>query len=413
MLNCQTRIIAVTIISIFAQACSSALSGERVAPSQTSPSTAAPAETMRSSPAADRQVERQAVTAQDVSLPFPAPPLIVHYEYVPYYFVQWLNDHSQYIRIEAAGADSEPPVFNLTLTEKGSGRRVNYCNTEARMKTLTQAGQDARLTKIDYRASNNFGQAPAHEFSFTDERGQVVRWRFTLAAPVSERGAGLTPQEGGAGLMLIYRELGTAAGEGTAVQIGDKVIEAAPWTEISAPPYFVAYRGAYSEGIGVGALLPGQESWRVTASPKDLTKGLKEGAQWTLVDDHGRARHLTITAIRGDELTIQGTGQSLDLQARKTATGFALRSITVTSRSKTMRISFTPELDLNKGSAAPVNFQIDQNGHNKIAHGSVAVEKRGDATSLRWTFKAPDWAKSRLLNSTVTMSDNGYKVETR
>src|SRR5262249_36845300 len=218
----------------------------------------------------------------------------------------------------------------------------------------------------------------------------------------SERGAGLTPQEGGAGLMLIYRELGTAAGEGTAAQIGAKVCQAEPWTEISAPPYFVAYRGAYSDGIGIGALLPGQESWRVTAPPKDLN----EGAQWTLTCDRGRTRQLRIAATRGDELTILEVGGPLALQARKTPAGFALRSITLTSRSKTMRISFTPELDLAAGSAAPVNFQIDQNGHNKIAHGSVSVETRGAAASLRWTFKAPDWAKSRLLNSTVTISDN-------
>jgi len=274
---------------------------------------------------------------------------------------------------------------------------------------MTQAGLDARLTKIDYRSTNNFGQTPAHQFSFTDERGQAVRWRFTLAAPVSERGAGLTTQEEGAGLLLIYRELGTAAGEGTATQIGDKLSEAEPWPEISAPPYFVAYRGAYSEGIGVGALLPGQESWRVTAAPKDL----KEGAQWTLADDRARTRQLRVTAIRGDELTIQETGQSLTIQARRTGAGFGLRSITLTSRSKTMRISFTPELDPVAGSAAAVNFQIDQNGHNKIAHGSVTVEKRAAAASLRWMFKAPDWAKSRVLNSTVTMSDNGYKIETR
>jgi hypothetical protein len=405
MSNYLARIIAMVILSIFAPSCSSALSGERITPNQTSP----PAETPLVAPTADRQPELRAATAQDSRLPLPVAPLIVHYEYVPHYFVQWLNDHPQYTRIEAAVDDSEPPVFNLTLTEKNSGRRVNYCNSEARQKAMAQAGQEARLTKIDYRATNNFGQAPAHEFSFTDERGQAVRWRFTLAAPVSERGAGLTPQEGGAGLMLIYRELGTAAGEGTAAQIGAKVCEAEPWTEISAPPYFVAYRGAYSDGIGIGALLPGQESWRVTEPPKDL----KEGAQWTLVDDRGRTRRLRIAAIRGDELTIQEPEGSLTLQARKTANGFALRSITGASRSKTMRISFTPEIDLAAGSGAPVNFQIDQNGHNKIAHGSVSVEKRGNAASLRWIFKAPDWAKSRVLTSTVTVSDNGYKVETQ
>jgi len=407
MLNCEVRIIAAIFLSILAPACSPVLSGERESPKQTlqpPPAVTMPAETLRASPTPQSQRE-----AQVARLPVPALPLIIHYEYVPHYFVQWLNDHPQYARIEAAVTDSEPPVFNLTLTEKGSGRRVSYCNAEARVKTLAQAGQEARLTKIDYRTTNNFGQLPSHEFSFTDERGQAAHWRFTLAAPVSERGAGLTEQEAGAGLMLIYRELGTAAGEGTAVQIGAKVSEAEPWTEISAPPYFVAYRGAYSDGIGIGALLPGQESWRVMAAPRELN----EGAQWMLIDDRGRTRQWRVTAKRGDELTIQEAGQALTLQARQTVSGFALRSITLASRSKTMRISITPELDLAASSGAPVSFQIDLNGHNKIAHGSVAVEKRGAASSLRWQFKAPAWAKSRALTSTVTLNDNGYKVEAR
>ena len=103
----------------------------------------------------------------------------------------------------------------------------------------------------------------------------------------------------------------------------------------------------------------------------------------------------------------------MTLLARKTATGFALRSITLTNRSKTMRISFAPELDPTASSSAPVNFQIDLNGRNKIAHGSVTAEKRGAATNLQWQFKAPDWAKSRALTSTVTLGDNGYKVEVR
>jgi hypothetical protein len=404
MFSHQTRIIVASVLSTIALACSSALSDERSLSNQPAPALAPVA-----TPATQPQRETQDAPAPAARLPVPALPLIVHYEYIPHYFVQWLSDHPQYARIEAAVTESKPPVFNLTLTEKGSGRRVNYCNSEARVKTLAPAGQEARLTKIDYRATNNFGQLPSHEFSFTDERGQAVRWRFTLAAPVSERGAGLTEQEGGAGLMLIYRELGTAAGEGAAVQIGAKVSEAEPWSEISAPPYFVAYRGAYSDGIGIGALFPGQESWRVTAAPRELN----EGAQWTLTCDRGRTRQWRVTAKRGAELTIQEAGQALTLQARQTATGFALRSITLASRSKTMRISFTPELDPAASSAAPISFQIDLNGHNKIAHGSVAVEKRGAATNFRWQFKAPDWAKSRALTSTVTLNDNGYKVEVK
>src|SRR5438046_2212160 len=76
------------------------------------------------------------VQAQSPSVPFPLLPLIAEYEYVPHYFMQRLNDHPQYAMIEAAVTDSNPPVYNLVLTEKGSRRRVNYCNSEARVKGL-------------------------------------------------------------------------------------------------------------------------------------------------------------------------------------------------------------------------------------------------------------------------------------
>src|SRR5262245_63361944 len=119
MLNFQARITAVMTISVFALACSSALSGERSLSNQAEsapPSAATPA------PRPER--ETLEAPAKEARSPFPAPPLIVHYEYVPHYFVQWLDNHPHYARIEAAVTDSEPPAFNLTLTEKGSGRQI-------------------------------------------------------------------------------------------------------------------------------------------------------------------------------------------------------------------------------------------------------------------------------------------------
>lgn len=349
--------------------------------------------------------------AQSLSVPFPLLPLIAEYEFVPHYFMQWLNDHPQYAMIEAALTDSNPPIYNLILTEKSSRRRVNYCNSEAKVKGLTSGGQEARLTKIEYRATSKFGQPPAHEFSFTDERGQAIRWRFTLAAPASERGAGLTPQAEGTGWLLIYRDLGSAAGEGTAVQIGNKVCEAEAWTEISAPPYFVAYRGVYAEGMGLGVLPLGQENWRVTAAPKELT----EGAQWALADERGRTRQWRIAARRGQELTINEVGSpysTRSLVARQTAQGLALRSVTVNHAQNALRLSFTPDLDLTAAAVSSA-FQVDLNGHNKIAHGSVSGERKGGVLQLRWQPKAPDWAKTRVLSTTLTTNATSYKLEVR
>jgi hypothetical protein len=361
------------------------------------PSTNAELQQPSDSPTAIRQ------TAQNL---LPLLPLQIEYEYVPSYFMQWLPGHSKYSQIEASFSDAEAQIITLVLTEKTSGRRVNYCNSEARVKALTNAGEAARIAKIDYRTSNKLGQLPAHEFAFTDEQNQPVRWRFTMAAPVSEQGAGLTPQENGAGWVLIYRDLGTAAGAGTAVQIGDQTITADAWTEISSPPYFIAYRGVYADGIGIAVILPVEEKWRVAASPADL----KTGAKWTFENERGQTKNFQVTEASGDELTVKeiGSQQSSPVETvmklKQSAKGLLLRSVTLTSKNKTMQLNFSSDLDFNASTPATVAFQINQNGHNKILHGSVSVEKKDDVVNLRWQPKSPDWAKSRVLNSSIRIT---------
>ncbi|MEW6732092.1 MAG: hypothetical protein AB1489_12260 [Acidobacteriota bacterium] len=344
---------------------------------------------------------------------FPFVPLLIDYEYLPQYFLQWLDDDPQYQQIEASISDNKASLLSVILTEKGSGRRINYCNTEAKVKALTSIGVEARLAKIEYRTTNKFGQSPAHEFSFTDEHGQAILWHFTFAAPASERGAGLTPQTNGPGWILIYRDLGTAAGEGTMVQIGKRKLVADAWPEISAPPYFVAYRGVYAEGIGIATMLRGQQSWRVTESPKELNIG----AQWTLVDDRGRTRQLRLTEKSGEELSIDEIGLAqpsdtkLSLKVHQTKQGFALSSIILISRNKTLRMKFTPVLDLYAGAPTKVAFQIDQNGRNKVSTGDVSMVKRDNSIQLQWQPKEPNWAKSRALNTTMILTATDYKVE--
>jgi hypothetical protein len=358
----------------------------------------------------------QQVSAQknQTAISPPLVPFIVGYEFVPHYFMQAINNDSQYARIEAALYEAKTPIYNLVLTEK-NGRRVNYTNSEEKAAALKRAGAEARVARIDYRSASKFGQLPAHEFGFTDERGQPVRWRFSLAAPASERGAGMTPQEaGGSGWLLIYRDAGSAAGEGTAVEIGGRTSEAEAWEEISSPPFFVAYRGVYAEGLNTGIFSAGQETWRTESTPDKL----QEGTQWKLIDERGRTRQLRITSLRGDEATIDEViaspspfASALSIKARRTAQGFALRSVTVKNNNKSMRVSFAPELDMTL--PGNVAFQIDQNDHNKILHGSVTVESRNGAAQLRWQPKSPDWAKSRVINSAVNISADGYKIEAR
>lgn len=269
--------------------------------------------------------------------------------------------------------------------------------------------------------ARSVGQPATYGFGFRDRHERAILWRFTPASRPSERGAGLIPLSSVPGLRLEYSDLGTTAGAGTAAQIAGRVSEAEPWTEISAPPYFVAYRGSHSEGRHMGALLTGTESWRVTASPAvSSTNDLREGASWTLKEAGGRERTLRVTARRADEAVITeavsgANSPSLELRARVAPEGFALREFRIARGGRHLRITFTPELALSDpatgGGRRTADFAIDAGDHKRIAHGTVTIEKQNGALILRWSPRAPDWAKSRTLVGTVRAGTDGYTLE--
>ena len=362
-------------------------------------------------------VQTQSSSAQVKTLQLPIVPMIIEYDYASYYFRQWINDHPRYSQITAIVGEGKPPIYQIIFIEKDSKREIHYTNSPSRIKALTLAGQEAHLAKINLRVTESAGSVPTYEFAFNNEHRQPVIWRFIPASRPSEKGAGLTPMATALGLRLLYRNLGTNAGEGTAVQIGDKVSEAEPWPEVSAPPYFVAYRGSFAAGMDMGVLSLGSESWRIDSAPGDLG----EGVQWTEVSNSGRKRQLKITAVRGDEMTVnvsyaqESDTAAVELNVNKTTQGLTLRSLVLTRATHTMRISFTPELPLTVDSAADgqteVGFQVDQGKRKKTAEGTILVEKQGKTLRLQWQTKSPAWAKSNVLNSIITMDGSSYSVE--
>src|SRR5262249_1788478 len=160
------------------------------------------------------------------------------YEYAPVYMLQWLDDDPTYSLIEAVMKTGSSPIHQVMLTEKKSGRRVFYTDSEPKAKLLAASGKPVRVTPIQYKVSENLGEHPTHTVMLKDEAERQIEWRFIQASDPSERGKGLSAAA--PPLEFLYRNLGTAAGEGTAIQIGQKVSQAKPWPEISAPPYFSA-----------------------------------------------------------------------------------------------------------------------------------------------------------------------------
>lgn len=348
---------------------------------------------------------------------FPVVPLIAEYEHAPVYFMQWINDSPQYSRIAVSVGDGKMPSHLVVLTEKDSNRAVYYTNTAERAKALKAEGKEVFHTPIDFKEDRKVEQTVTFGVGFRDEHGQAVRWRFIPAnSNPSKRGAGLQPLAAMPGLHLRFSNLGTAAGAGSAVQIGEKVHEAEPWPQISAPPYFVAYRGSYAHGMELSALLLGKESWRVVKAPSEL----REGVQWTLAGDHGRERLLQIKQVRGNELVISEQtapgfeGSTLNLTALLTPQGLALRSISLNSRDRAMRVAFTPELNLTPNAPtahAKSAYQLDLGPHEKVSQGVVSVERQANTVNLRWQPNTPDWAKSRALQTAINLTPSSYSIE--
>lgn len=369
-------------------------------------------------PAAEaQQQQQQTPAAAPAPPPPPVVPAIVEYEFAAHYFRQWMEDHPQYSMITAIVGEGEPTVYQVILTEKESKRDIYYTNSKAKAEALKSAGREVYLTGISMKVTESAGTVPTYQFGFMNQNKQPVVWRFTPASRPSEKGTGLTQMAGTSGLRLFYRHLGTNAGEGTAVQIGDRVSEAEPWPQVSAPPYFIAYRGSLADGMDLGTLLFGSETWRVSSSPTEL----REGAQWTLTGAGGRTRQLRVAERRGDEMTINVTdgpgteSAGLNMNVRLVPQGWAVRTLTFTRGQHSMRIAFSPELVLTTGATAggpaEVAFQVEEGKGKKTVEGNIIVERQGGATRLRWQPKSPEWAKAVVLDSTVKLDAGGYIVE--
>ena len=343
-----------------------------------------------------------ALSAQSV-LPPPVAPEQIVYRHWPEQFVQWLGPELPYTMIELY-VDPGPgkgdlgkgaaPLYDVALTERAGGKRVHYSNQQQMVDLDKRSGADAYLSPMQLDRPANTGTGATYLLRFVDHAGQPVSWQWIQGSDMSERGGGSSP----AGLeppVLVYRTRSAVAAQGTALKIGNAVSVADMWTEISQPPYFVAYHGAFSEDVDIAVFTGTTQQWTIITAPQTLAAG----AEWKLKAQDGGARSLRVQAVNGSHATIIDTddhlpGRAIAIEADWTNGAWSINKLHYAqagaNASQGLTISFAPGVTAGGGQA---KFEVTAGSKTRIASGTV----HGDPAQPRvgWEFKDPAWLRGK------------------
>jgi hypothetical protein len=334
------------------------------------------------------------------SLPPPIVPEQIVYRHWPEQFIQWIGPELPYTMIElyidpGAGAT---PVYDAVLTERTTGKRIHYANQQQMVDIDKRSGAEAYLTTVQFDRPANAGKDATYLLRFVDHAGEPVSWQFIQGSDISERGGGSSP----AGIdppVLMYRERSAVAGEGAAVKIGNKVSVADVWTEISQPPYFVAYHGAVSENVDIAVFAGAGQQWTTVSAPKSLSVG----AEWKLKAQDGLGCTLHVQALDGDHATIVDSddhlpGRTVTIDGTWNNGAWSIEKLHYTASgadaskdaNQGLTISFAPGAN---ATGAPSKFEVTAGKKTRIASGVV----HGDEGQPRvgWEFKDPQWLRGK------------------
>ncbi len=340
--------------------------------------------------------------AQSGESPIPPPiaPEQIVYRHWPEQFVQWIGPELPYTMIElyvdpGAGAT---PIYDAVLTDRTTSKRIHYANQQQMVDIDKRSGAEAYLTTMQLDRPANPGKDATYLLRFVDHAGEPVSWQFIQGSDISERGGGSSP----AGIdppVLMYRERSAVAGEGAAVKIGNKVSLADVWTEISQPPYFVAYHGALSQNVDIAVFAGAGQQWTTVSAPKSLAVG----AEWKMKAQDGVGCTLHIQSLAGDHATIVDSddhlpGRTVTIEGTWTNGAWSIEKLHYAAAGEDanqdanqgLTISFTPGAN---AAGAQSKFEVTAGKKTRIASGVV----HGDQAQPRvgWEFKDPQWLRGK------------------
>ncbi|MFZ0662214.1 MAG: hypothetical protein WAM66_05935 [Acidobacteriaceae bacterium] len=297
----------------------------------------------------------------------------VHYRYWPEQLVQWIGPELPYSMIVVSVDDrGKQPVYDAELVDKSAKEAVHYTNSAAQLALDKRLGLTAYQVAMKFDGPADPEQGAQYMLRFNTEKGVPVVWQFVLGTDVTEQGSGLTAIPAKAPV-LMYREQGGLAGQGTAVQIGGVTSAAGVWKELAQPPYFVPYHGALSTGVHLLSFSPTATMWE--QSPGGLT------------DQAGDVLSVTKSAD-GMKMTNAALGVAAEftLGANNAVSQVTFGPVNA-KRDHTVSLEFTPAL----ASGAQSKFEVIAGKKSKIAEGTVdaAVQDSG----ATWKFTKPDSLK--------------------
>lgn len=354
--------------------------------------------------------------------PPPLPPFVGYFHQWQKEFLQWGLKEGPYTNIEASiDARRTPPLYDVGVEERDSGKRIRFVSDKALQVEYQSVGIESYLTTIQLKKSTDVNGFDNYEFALRDYRERPLVWRFVQATSPSEKGSGLSEIANIKPMILMYRLAGAVAGEGTAVQTGTLVQPAEIWKEISQPPYFIAYKGAMTEGALVGELGIGSSEWKVETAPKNL----EAGQSWKLKDKFGHPQTLTVKSydgtngvfiIAGD---VYGKVQDFaDINAKLVDGRWLIQEVRYRDEAQGMRVKMDPGVFASGGGdAKEIKFQIYMAKNQKVTDGIIEASSRDPKSpstkEFAWHFHSPSWAKKKVILETISTTSAGYRVEAK
>lgn len=314
----------------------------------------------------------------------PLPLAGVYYRYWPEQMVQWVGPELPYSMIVADIDDrGKQPIYDVQLIAKTGGAMVRYTNSAEELAIDQRAGFTVHQVAMQLDGPAEPATGAQYLLRFDTETGTPVVWQFVLGTDVSEQGSGLSPT--GAKIPIVmYREQGGLAGEGTALKIGNVTSVAEVWKEIAQPPYFVPYRGALSVGVHMLTFVPGSSVWKENGT--------------TLTDEKGQS----LAEVKNGD-TVELTDKSLGTVESYTTAGGGVSRVSFGpvggKVEHTIRLEFSPAL--TTGSKSSV--EVIAGKKSKVASGSVeASSAPGDGVADTWSFSSPEGLKGTSATATAT-----------